>query len=295
MAALTMAEALRAIQQPDPTLAGVVQTYAEESPILQFLRFTQGIGGKSSFNRWKTLPTSGFRALNAEFADSAGVTEKVEEDLKISGGRVLIDDAIVDRTPQAVIEQEMMQLISLARTWNYTWFKGDGTANSFTGAQARIIGDQLIDTGTAKLDLNFLDKALLALRGSDVKIMMGSDMEARINQKSRTSPNVNYIPSNFGEAISTYNGYPIANAGLTTADGEVLDFSEGTGTDESSIYVVSFDPLKGAVGSQTTAPKVKYTDANSSTGSYKVQWDSNFQFKTLRSAYRIKGITDLAI
>ena len=298
MAALTMAEALRSRQQPDPTTAGVIKTYMAEAPVLQLMRWKKGVGGKVSVVRWKTLPTSGWRALNAEFTDSAGETEKIEEDLYISGGRVIIDDAIIDREPQAVPEQEMMQVIAHARNWNTEFYKGSGAANNITGIQSRITGSQLIDNGTAALDLNNLNNAILNVRPADkasMAIIMGTGMESILWEKANDNSGVRYVPGDFGGKPATYNGIRIVNAGLQTDDSEILDFSEGAGTNETSIYVVSFDPLKGVVGAQTTLPKVKKTDENSSQESYKVQWDSNFQINTVRSAYRISGITNASI
>jgi len=298
MALLTMAEALRAIQVPTPTTAGVIKTFDEESPILRLLKFKQGIGGKVSVNRWKTLPASAPRALNAEFVATVGETETIEEDLEIYGGRVELDDAIEDRTPGALAQQEMMQLTAMARKWNYDYFKGSGASNEMTGQQLRITGDQVHGMGANPLNLNFLDKFLLNIRGGDranVKLIMGADMEALIWQYARTKNNVNYVPANLGESPSSYNGYEIVNAGQQIDDTEVLDFSEGVGTDETSIYIISFDEIKGSVGAQTTLPKVKMTNTDSTVESYKVQWDSNFQNNTLRGAYRLHGITDAAI
>ena len=291
---LTMTEALRSIQVPDPTLAGVIKTYAKEAPVLDKLRYESAIGGKVSFNRWVTLPTSGFRPIGTEFTASEGVTEQVSEDMKLSGGRVEIDRAIVRRTgPASVVTQEQMQVIAHARKWNETFYKGDGTNDSFTGLQARITGDQLIPNGTASLDLTLLDKLILNMRGDDRWLVMGTGLIARIWAKSRNSTNVNFVPGNFGESPSSYNGIPIIPAGEKADESEILDFSETGST--TSIYGLSFEDGVGVVGAQTAMPEIIRDNPQKVDGSYLIEWDSNFQIKTKRSAYRLSGITDTAI
>lgn len=289
-----MVEALRSITMPDPTIAGVVRTYAKEAPVLDKLRFAQAIGGKISLNRWVTLPDAGFRPIGTEFTASEGVTEQIDEDMKLSGGRVEIDRAIVRRTgPASVITQEQMQIIALARKWNETFYKGDGTGNSFTGLQARITGDQLIPNGVAALDLNKLDQMILAMRGDDKWLVMGTGMISRIWAKSRTSTNVNFVPGNFGESPSTYNGIPIIAAGEKADESEILDFSETSST--TSIYGLSFEDGIGVMGAQTAPIETILDNPQKVDGSYVIEWDSNFQINTKRSAYRVSGITDAPI
>lgn len=289
-----MAEALRSIQVPDPTTAGVIKTYVKEAPVLDKLRFDQAIGGKVSVNRWVTLPTSGFRPIGTEFTASEGTTEQISEDMKLSGGRVEIDRAIVRRTgPSSVVTQEQMQIIAHARKWNETFYKGDGTSNSFTGLQARITGDQLLVNGDAPLDLNLVDQMILAMRGSDRWLVMGTGLISRIWAKSRTSTNVKFVPGNFGESPSTYNGVPIIAAGEKADESEILDFSETNST--SSIYGLSFEDGIGVMGAQTAPIEAILDNPQKVDGSYLIEWDSNFQINTKRSAYRISGITDAAI
>jgi len=291
---LTMAEAVLSVQVPDPILFGVIKTFTKEAPVLDMLRFDKAIAGKVSVNRWKSLPTSAFRAIGTDFVHSAGTIEQIDENMAISGGRVEIDRAIVRRTGRAsVVTQELMQIIAHAKKWNETFFKGDGTGESFTGLQSRITGDQLISNGVASLDLNKLDKMLLAMRGSDKALVMGSGMVARIWAKSRTSTNVNFVPGNFGESPSTYNGVPIIQAGEDASESEILDFSETTST--SSIYGLSFEDGIGVMGAETAPIEYILDNTQNVDGGYVIEWDSNFQINTKRAAYRLSGITDAAI
>ena len=292
---LTIAEGLRARQISDPTIAGVIRTFVDNAPVLDVMQFSNYIGQTISVNRWKTLNTSAFRAVDANYTASAGVTEKITEDLKIAGGRVEIDRAVRKMAgEEAVAEQRAMQVASLARLYQYSFLKGDGTSNSFTGLQARCTGDQAIANGDAALDLNNLNNAIIALRGGEnARIIMGAGMEARLWQKANENSQVNYMPGEFGVKPATYNGVPIMRGGEDASDAEILDFSETNST--TSIYVVGFNG-SGVCGIQNRDIEVLNPNGTEAIdSSFDIEWLTNFMVKTDRSAYRISGITDAAL
>ena len=301
--ALTLAEYLRSQQVMTPRLAGVIKVFTKNAPILgdaqnigaalPALRWEDTVGGVVSFTRQKTLPNVGFRALNAEFDAVEGETELITENLKLIGTRIEVDRALVPRGNRAgLVTQQEMQVASLARKWNETFFKGDGSSNSFTGLQNRLTtsGENLIDNGGGGLDLYKLDKILLEMRGDDRALFMGTGVAARLFQKAKEQGNVNYTPAIYGQSPATYNGVPIILAGEKADESEILDFSE-TG-DTSSIYVLSLEVGRGVVGSQTQPLQVISYDENKVDSSYLVEWDNNFVIKTKRSAFRLSNIAD---
>lgn len=290
--ALTLAEALRARQQVTPTLAGVVQTFLDASPVLNYLRFRNVPGGTVSLTRWKTLPTVGFRALNAQYADSAGATETISEDLKLLGGRVVIDRALINRAgAEAAALQARMQVEAIARKFNYTFFKGDGTGDSFTGLQSRITGNQLYDMANAALDLNVLNEAILESKGTDKIIFMGRKMLAKFWKKYNSVSNIAFDPGQFGVRPPSYNGIPIILAGEDATEADVLDFNEGV-NNNTSIYIVSFSETSGVIGAQTQDIQTYNINTESYAGDYEIEWDVNFIVQSARSAIRIQGIAD---
>lgn len=306
MAGVTLAEYMRAVQVSDPTLAGVVRTYIDNAPILgqaqnigaplPALGFQNTVGGKVSFTRQKTLPATAFRAIGTEFDATVGETETVSEDLKIGGGRVQFDRALINRGgEQGAIEQQAMMIASFARNWNKSFYKGDGGSNSFTGLQARLTtaGKNLIDNEDAGLNLYLLDKVLLNVRGDNLVLAMGRGMAARLQQGAKTLRNVNYTPATYGVSPATYSGVPILLAGEETDESEILDFGETA--DTTSIYVMSLGET-GVVGAQTKPMEVFWPTGRQEVDSpFIVEWDSNFIIKNPRSAIRIKGIKDAAI
>lgn len=291
---LTIAEALRARQMPDPTLAGVVRTFTDNAPVLDVMQFSNYIGQTVSVNRTTTLNTSAFRAIDSDYTASAGVTEQITQALKIAGGRVEIDRAVRKMSgPEAVAEQEAMQAASLARLFQYTFLKSAGASNSFTGLNTRITGDQILANGGGGLDLNLLNQAILSLRGGvDKRIIMGVGMEARLWEKANSNSQVNYSAAEFGVKPATYNGIPIMRGGEDASDAEILDFSEAAST--TSIYVVAFNG-NGVVGVQNAPIEIIKHDINSVDSSYDIEWITNYIIKTTRSAYVISGIEDLAV
>ena len=301
--AVTLAEYMRAVQQSDPTLAGVIKTYIENAPILgdaknigaplPSLKWQNTVGGIVSFVRQKTLPETAWREIGTEFEAKVGETEKISEDLKIGGGRVNIDRALINRGGEAgAIEQQRMLVASFARTWNKAFYKGDGSNNSITGLEERLTdaGVNNIDNGGDALDLYVLDKILLEVRGSDLAIVTGRGVASRIMQSAKNSTNVNYTPATYGVSPASYNGVPIMLAGEDIDESEILGFTETAST--ASIYVVSLGE-EGVVGAQTKPMEVIYPQGRQLVDSpMVVEWDNNFIIKNPRSAIRLRNIAD---
>ena len=310
MAAISLAEYRRSQQVSDPILAGIIDVYIENAPILGDARnvgaplpsiafqttVTDGTGAVS-FNRQKTLPATAWRAIDTEFSATVGETEKVTEDLKVGGGRVAVDRIVKQRAGgdmSGLITQQIMMISSFARTWNKAFYKGDGSSNSITGLQSRILtGDQLVDNGGGGINLYTLDKVLNSVRGSNRVIIGGVGAISRLQNAAKVNSAVNYVPENYGISPATYNGIPLMLAGEDVDESEILDFSESG--DTTSLYVLALGD-NGVVGVQSAPLNWFNTNGEKRVdSSYVVEWDNNFMIKTKRSAYRIKNIADAAV
>jgi hypothetical protein len=297
---VTLEEYKRSSQQMTPTLAGVITIFQDNAPILgqgrnfgyplPALGFENTVGGVASFVRERTLPTTGFRAINQHFEASTGATELVSENLSIAGGKVVYDRVLRKRSGEdGVITQMTMQISSMARMWNQCFYNGlTSDPNAFTGLATRITGKQVYDAGGAGLNLRQLDEAILHWRGENRVIVMGSAMAAIIFQAARNSNNVMYTPATFGQSPATYNGIPIMLAGETSDESDVLDFTESD--DTTSIYLLSLGD-NGVVGVQTQ-PLDAYHTEDKVDSDIQIEWDASFIIKSLRSAIRIKGIAN---
>lgn len=304
--AVSLAEYMRSVQVSDPMLAGIVKVYTENAPILgqgvslglplPTLKFETAVGGVASFVRQKTLPTTGFRSLNNEFEAAEGETEKVTVDLKIGGGRVNIDRALRARGGDAgLVTQMEMQIASFARKWNKTFYKGNATLApaEFDGLQNILTGNQVADNAGGGLNLYKLDQLLLAVRGTDRVIVMGTGLAARLFQAAKSNTNVNYTPDIYGKSPASYNGVPILLAGEDIDESEILSFNEENNT--TSLYVLALGDT-GVVGVETKPLSYYYPNGEQAVDSgYIVEWDSAFIIKSKRSAYRLSNIANVVV
>lgn len=275
-------------------LASVVEIYLENSPIMNFMTFDSIPGGTIEFNRESVLPDTGFRAFNQPFTTSEGELEKVTESLVIAGGKITADRAMLKMWGRdRLLTDQYMQLKSLARLANFTFFKGDGTGNSFTGLQARAT--EIIAQGTAALSLSNLRKAIIRCKGSNKKVFLNEAMFLRISDAANSSSlgaQITESKDKFGEPAYYFAGVELVRAGETATGDEVLDFTEAGAT--TSIYVVSFDEdgMRGIEnGGIENYEPVKESHANE----YDIEWLMNYIIKNPKHVQRISEITDAPV
>ena len=292
MASMTLAE--YKLQTQDPLRAGVIQSFIDHAPILKDLAFSDIPGGAISFNREKTLPTSGFRAVGAEYTADGGEIETITEALKIVGGKIEIDRALKAMYGESrQVSAVAMKLKSIARTINATFFKGDGSANSFTGLQARIASGQTVDNGAggAVLSLAKLDAAILACEGDNRRIYANDQMYLALSVAMRTvglAGNLQIAQDAFGSPVMTYAGIPVVRAGKNVDGSEVLAFTE-TNT-SSSIYIVSLSP-EGVEGVQRGPLEVYVNRSGEAVTAVEPEWYVSYLINSPQSAIRLKNIT----
>ena len=282
----------------DPRKAGIVNTFINEAPILQYLPYMQVNGSTIKVTRVKTLNTTAFRAIGAEFVSSEGEIEEISEDLKIIGGKITVDRALLKmQGNQRLAISQMTQVESIVRGYNDTFYNGDGTGNSFTGLKTRIAGAQtLAPSAAGALSLGLLDEAIEELKGASPVIVCNTKMYSRFTQAMRNpavAGNINYETNQFGERVATYAGIPIVKAGRKGDDTEVLTFGEAS--DTTSLFVMAMDMASGVVGVQNGELNYFQPVQQSVTSEYDIEWYTNFMIQSARSALRINLITDAAI
>lgn len=290
--ALTLAEYKK--QSQDPLLSGVVQTYINNAPFLNWISYTNFSGGAVTLNRQKTLPNAGFRAIGVPYTATAGEIEPVTESLTIAGGKIVVDRALLKMygTDRLATEQEM-QVAALARTLSLTFFKGDGTGDSFTGLQVRATN--VINNGDAALSLSNLLRAVVQCKGTNKVIFVGLEMYLKLSNAKNDSTlgsQINIVPDEFGMPITYFAGVPVVQAGEDVAGDEILDFSEANST--TSIYVVAFDS-NGVNGMQNGGLETYRPKTESVASEYDIEWLQNFIIGNPASLQRISGITNAEV
>jgi hypothetical protein len=251
--ALTLIEASKLSN--DSLLTGVIETIAQESPILQRLPFIEIVGNGLSYNRENTAPSAAFYDVGDAWAESTPTFTQATASLKILGGDADIDNFLKStRSNIQDLEAAVVQLKARAvqSLFDDTFVNGDDSAdpNSFDGIDVLASGGQAISMGTngASLSLAKLDELIDKVRGGKPDLLLMSRRSRRsLNILARTSGSfLEADRDEFGNMLQFYDGIPI---GLNDyiSDAQTV----GTSSDCGTVYVMQFG--EGAV-SGLTAP-----------------------------------------
>lgn len=250
--AMTLLEASK-IHKGDVVRAGIIEMFARESEPLRVLPFLDVPGGSYHYTQEGSLPGVGFRGINQGFEESVGVLNPQVEVLRIAGGDLDVDNAILKMHGEDVrTTHEAMKVKALSLYFNKKLIKGDSSADvrEFDGLQARITGSQLIANGNTAngdpLSLGKLDEAIDAVDGANY-LLMSKAQKRIITAAARdidVGGHISYTVDEFGRKVTNYNDLPILVVDYDELGQRILDFNEanpGGGTPTgSSIYVVNF-------------------------------------------------------
>jgi hypothetical protein len=247
--------------------AGILQTFAQASPLLAAMPLVSVAGNSYAWTREANLGSVGFRAVNAALTEAAGSVETRSVALKIIGGDLDVDNFLIQsHGPATRSAHETMKATLLAQTVAYQIIKGSTTAaggatadaNGFDGLQVRYGGgfgssavvdggenaDQIIqNSGGAALSMKSLDEAIQAV-DNPTHILMSKKMKVNMFAYMRTSSAVTMTKDEFGRLVTTYNGLPILEADVlgTSAGLQQLGFNENNDS-STSIYVLSLSDM----------------------------------------------------
>jgi len=248
---LTQAAAL----STDQLQRGVIETFVQESPILDRIPFVEINGTALTYTMEDQLPGVAWRAVNQAYPESTGAFRRASETLRILGG-----DADVDTFIQATYSnledqraaQTALKVKALAYEFQDTFFNGDADAdaNTFDGLANRLTGDQVIAAdvnglpivGSADEDrhafFDMLDALQAAVPGVDA-FYMPAPIYHRIRSAGRRMSAVDTTES-LGRKVTAYDGIPMFVIG-SRPDGTAIlpmDETQGTATNTGSIYAV---------------------------------------------------------
>jgi hypothetical protein len=225
-------------------------------------------GSGVHYNREDTLPGIGFRGYNEAHEESIGILNPESEALKLFGGDLDVDKAIVDmQGPQARVTHTLLKAKAARMALERTIIKGDSTSNpkEFDGWQRRVTGSQLISNAAAgaALSLNKLDEAIDAVDapGGNKYLVMSRNTRRRLTQAGRNTSVGGYITTEqdrFGRKLSFYQEIPILTVFKDNLANDIMPFTEtspdgSSSTACTSIYCVAFGDMQvtgiqGAVG-----------------------------------------------
>lgn len=248
--------------------AGILQTFAQASPLLAAMPLVSIAGNSYAWTRESNLGSVGFRAVNSALAEAAGSVETRSVALKIIGGDLDVDNFLIQaHGPGTRSAHETMKATLLAQTVAYQIIKGSTTAaggatadaNGFDGLQVRYGGgfststvvdggenaDQIIENNGASqaLSVKKLDELIQAV-DNPTHILMAKKMKVNLMAYLRSSSAITMTRDEFGRLSTSYNGLPILEADvLGTATGlQQLGFNENNDS-STSIYCLSMSDM----------------------------------------------------
>lgn len=316
MAAMTLLEAMKlAVNNGEMKRAGVIATFARTSAWLARIPFRSIPGNAYAYNTEGALPGIAFRGINEGYTSSIGVINSASEALRIAGGDLDVDVAIVKMLGEGTRSaHEMLKAKALAAAVSTKLIKGDSTSDvrEFDGLQGRIIttGNQCIAAGTTDngdaLSLFKLDQLIGKVAGPNKQLWLNKTMIQRLTQAARTSTVggfINFQMDQFGRQIAMYNGIPLVEPYPDNDGTEPLAFDEQGdiaatpgGSTSTSIYCVSLGDgyLSGIqngvmevrdLGESTTDPLL----------TTRVEWLIGLVAEHPRCIARLGGISNAAV
>lgn len=264
--ALTLDESAKLSE--DTLTRGVLETFVQNSPILDRLPFMDIEGNAYAYNEEATLPGVAFRGVNEAYTESIGTVNQKSETLKILGG-----DADVDRFIQKTrsnlndqrAEQTALKTKALSYKFQDAFFNGDVAVDpkGFDGLRKRLIGNQVVEAGpngipivgTSNTDIHtFLDSldnllaAVPGINGTNGAIYANSAVIRKIGSALRhVSLDAVLEEDIAGKRSIQWNGIPILEAGQNPDGSQILTVTEteGTASNTTSLYAVRFGETEG--------------------------------------------------
>ena len=233
--------------ETDELKRGVIEKFAEMSPIFERLPFQTIEGNAITYNVEDTLPGIGFRDINESYDESTGIINPQTETLKILGGDADTDLALIktqkDQDRHAIDIAMKVKAATLA--FHKAFFDGSilSDPSEFDGLNRRLVSPQVLYAGTngAALSENFVHRIIDSVDAPSM-ILMGKQMRRQFQNLFRTSDNLTIVQDTFGRMIPYFRELPIGIIGKDRFGNVVLDFDETRGSSDvtASFYVVSF-------------------------------------------------------
>lgn len=305
--ALTLLEASK-LNKGDVVRSGVIEMFAAASDVLAAIKWLDVPGGSYHYNQEGKLPGVAFRGVNQAWDESTGIINPQVEVLRIAGGELDVDKAILKMHGAGVRTQhEAMKVKAMALYLTKKIIKGDSTSDvrEFDGLMNRITGSQKVANSAADgggaLSLAKLDEAIDAV-DNPTHLIMSKAMRRIITQAARDTAVGGYITYTldaFGKKVTNYNDLPILIADYDDDGARILDFNEvgatGSTATATSIYIVNFSEgmLNGLQNGTMEVKDLGEIDAKPVLRT-RVEWLVGLAALHGRCAARLYGISNAA-
>jgi hypothetical protein len=295
--ALTLAEAKKHASNPQEA---AIITELAAGPLLQNLPFREVQGNGLFWKREESLGDVGFRNFNAGYAESYASVKQHSEALRLFGGDIRVDRAIVDlEGPESRAYQIQAKTRAMRLSFEALFIQGDSNASpaAFDGLSKRLpaadysTNSQVIRNGSTNVALNLdkLDEAIdqVDAQGGTKYLVMSKSARRALSKIARQSTQIDIMPDQYGLQQLVYSGLPVLELDRDHQNVSILD---STPTNQS-IYVVAFgnDLLTGL---QNGGPQVRDLgeSVDSPTLVTRVEWYCGLALINGRAAARLTNV-----
>lgn len=305
---LTLHEAAKLVDG-DLKRQAIIEMFAASADIVSALPLMDIPGNSYSYAQEAKLPSVGFRGYNEGYSPSIGVVNPQSETLRIAGGELDVDTALVKTHGEGVrSRQEAMQVKAMGARIAAAFINGDSSdGKQFDGLRVRVTGYQRLaaneDTPNASgaLSLATLDEAIDRVDGP-THLIMSKRMRNLLSQAAKDKDvggDLQWSKDDFGRRVGFYNDLPILITEDDDQGNKIIDFNEA-GPDANgatqSIYVASFGDGK-IVGLQNGIMDVRDLGEIDALPVYRtrVEWLVAMAVMHGKAVSRIYGITNAAV
>ena len=287
----------------------IIEHFARTSDLLRIMPFLDVPGGAYVYNLEGELPGVAFRGVNESYSASAGIMNPETERLRIGGGELQVDNAIMKMHGDNVRSQhELKQVKALSLTIGAKMINGDSTADprEFDGLRTRIVGDQLLDAGNTDggdaLSLAVL-RDLVDAVDNPTHLIMSKKMRNLLTAAATDTTIGGYIAyeqDEFGRRVTMFDGLPIIVTDYDASGAQIIDFNEvgqgGSTATASSIYCVNVGD-EGVTGLQNGVMDVRDLGEMETKPALltRVEWLVGMAVLNGRAAARLRGIAHAAV
>ena len=289
--ALTLLEAQNHARTPQE-LAVVTELAAGQ--LMSVLPFRNIEGNGLFWKREESLPDVGFRNYNGSLAESYAEVSQQSESLKLFGGDIKVDRAIVTlEGAQAKAYQVQSRVRAMRMAWEALFINGDSnqSPSEFDGLAARIQSgsSQFFANGGGALDLGKLDEAIdnVDAQGGRKYIVCSKSLRRALTRQTRLNTQIDITRNEFGYQQYSYMGLPLLELDRDNKNVAILDSNPAA----QDMYVVSFgnDHLTGIQNGGVSVRELgeDHTQPQMIT---RVEWYCGLALINGRAAARVSGI-----
>jgi hypothetical protein len=287
--ALTLTEAQKHAKTPQE-LAVVTELAAGQ--LMSVLPFRAIEGNGLFFKREESLPDVGFRNYNAALAESYAEVSQQSESLKLFGGDIKIDRAIIDlEGSEAKAYQIQSRVRAMRMAWEGLFINGDSnqSPSEFDGLAARIQSGSQYSGSTGALTEGALDEALdnVDAQGGSKYIVMSKSMRRKLSSLARGNGQIEISRNEYGYQQTSYMGVPVLELDRDHKNVAILDSTPS----DQDVYVVSFgqDQLTGIQNGGINVRELGESFAQPQLIT-RVEWYCGLALINGRAAYRLANV-----